>query len=98
MQQSEDVSHGDNSSDGYVLAKQVTCQGTFPNAHFAGKLQTDHVWEGGRGGKPPCDSNGEGSPVLPPAQAGHIARTGFEVTQIIWYHLPMHCTKLLKVL
>ena len=68
------VSHGDDSSDGYILGKQITCQGTFANAHFAGKLQADHFWEGERGGKPPRASAAEGSSVLPPARTGRTAR------------------------
>lgn len=64
-----DVSHGDDSSDGYILGKGIMCLGTFANTHFAGKLQADHVWEGGRGGTPPPESSGEGSCVLPPVWA-----------------------------
>lgn len=43
-----DVSHRDDSSDGYILGKWIMCQGAFANAPFAGKRQADRGWEGGR--------------------------------------------------
>lgn len=80
-----DVSHRDESSDGYVLGKWMMCQGTFANAHFAGKLQADRVWEGGRGGKPPPDSSGEGRCVPSPLWQC------LKEPQITWYNIPLHC-------
>lgn len=92
-----DVSHGDDSSDGYVLDKQLMCQGTFANAHFAGKLQADHVWEGEEE-KLPVKGMGKAATFFLQHSLAMQPGPVFEVTQIIWYCLSMHHTKLLKLL
>lgn len=89
-----DVSHGDDSSDGYVLGKQTMCQGTFANAHFAGKLQANHVWEEEEENLPMTVMGKAAVFSLqhrPATQPGLV----FEVTQITWYCLSIHHKKTL---
>lgn len=66
-----DVSHRDDSSDGYILGKWIMCQAHLQmHLLLANDKQTVAGREGGRGGKPPPD-NWEGSCALPPVWTWH---------------------------
>lgn len=64
----------------------MMCQGTFANAHFAGKLQADRVWE-----------EEEENLLLTIGKAAVLSLQCGPGTQITWYNIPSHCKKLFKV-